>query len=192
MESFSALLALCVGNSPVTDGFPAQRPVMWSFDVFFDLRLKNCWVNNREAGDLGYHCAHYDVTVMWLRMLWHIPAGARTSASSVKMMLLTLLLFHNLSYLLYSINREYNVFVKAMHPPYKWCECNHSKCTGWIDFKFGRHIGCVSGLSLRSWITASQKSYAFGMPGWNIHMLYTCLVWGSTTFDTDVKICWAW
>ena len=38
METFSALLALCVGNSPVTGEFPSQRPVMWSFDVFFDLR----------------------------------------------------------------------------------------------------------------------------------------------------------
>ena len=39
METFSALLALCVGNSPVTGEFPAQRPVKRSFDVFFDLRL---------------------------------------------------------------------------------------------------------------------------------------------------------
>ena len=39
METFSALLVLCVGNSPVTGEFPAQRPVMRSFDVFFDLRL---------------------------------------------------------------------------------------------------------------------------------------------------------
>ena len=39
METFSTLLALCVGNSPVTGEFPTQRPVTWSFDVFFDLRL---------------------------------------------------------------------------------------------------------------------------------------------------------
>ena len=39
MESFSALLAICAGNSPVPDEFPAQRPVRRSFDVFFDLRL---------------------------------------------------------------------------------------------------------------------------------------------------------
>ena len=25
----------------------------------------NGWVNNREAGDLGHHRVHYDVTVMW-------------------------------------------------------------------------------------------------------------------------------
>ena len=39
METFSALLALCAGNSPVTGEFPAKRPVTRSFDVFFDLRL---------------------------------------------------------------------------------------------------------------------------------------------------------
>ena len=64
METFSTLLALCVGNSPVTDEFPTQRPVTWSFDVFFDLRLYNGWVNNVEAGDLRCYHAHYDITVM--------------------------------------------------------------------------------------------------------------------------------
>ena len=39
METFSALLALCGGNSPVTGKFPSQRPVTRSFDVFLDLRL---------------------------------------------------------------------------------------------------------------------------------------------------------
>ena len=39
METFSALLSLCAGNSPVTGEFPAQRPVMRSFDVFFVLPL---------------------------------------------------------------------------------------------------------------------------------------------------------
>ena len=39
METFSALLALCVGNSPVTGEFPSQRPVTGSFGDFSDLRL---------------------------------------------------------------------------------------------------------------------------------------------------------
>ena len=39
METFSALLAICAGNSPVTGEFPTQRPVTRSFDIFFDLRL---------------------------------------------------------------------------------------------------------------------------------------------------------
>ena len=38
MKTFSALLALCAGNSPVTGEFPSCRPVTWSFDVFY-LRL---------------------------------------------------------------------------------------------------------------------------------------------------------
>ena len=42
METFSALLALCAGNSPVPCEFPAQRPVTRSFHVFFDL-----WLNKR-------------------------------------------------------------------------------------------------------------------------------------------------
>ena len=39
METFSVLLAICGGNSPVTGEFPSQRPVTRSFDVFFDLHL---------------------------------------------------------------------------------------------------------------------------------------------------------
>ena len=39
METFSALLAICAGNSPVSGEFPAQRPVTRCFDIFFDLRL---------------------------------------------------------------------------------------------------------------------------------------------------------
>ena len=39
METFSGLLAICAGNYSLPGEFPAQRPVTWSFDVFFDLRL---------------------------------------------------------------------------------------------------------------------------------------------------------
>ena len=39
METFSALLALCEENSPVTGEVPSQKPVSRSFDVFYDLRL---------------------------------------------------------------------------------------------------------------------------------------------------------
>ena len=36
-KTFSALLAICAGNSPVPGEFPTQRPVTRSFGVFFDL-----------------------------------------------------------------------------------------------------------------------------------------------------------
>ena len=39
METYSALLAICAGNSPVAGECPAQRPVTRSCDVFFGLRL---------------------------------------------------------------------------------------------------------------------------------------------------------
>ena len=39
METYSALLALCAGNSPVSGESPAQRPVTRSFGVFIDPRL---------------------------------------------------------------------------------------------------------------------------------------------------------
>ena len=68
METFSALLAICAGNSPVRDEFPTQRPVTRSFDFFlFDLRPINGWVNTGEAGDLRRYRAHYDVTVIELK-----------------------------------------------------------------------------------------------------------------------------
>ena len=61
METYSALLALCVGNSPLTSEFPSQRPVARSFDVFFDLHLT---VNTRYTGDLRRHRTLYDGIVM--------------------------------------------------------------------------------------------------------------------------------
>ena len=61
METFSALLALCEGNPPVTDGFPSQRPVSRSFDVFFDVRL-----NKRPSKQS--RCSWFETP--W-RSLWH-------------------------------------------------------------------------------------------------------------------------
>ena len=63
LETFSVLLALCAGNSPVTGEFPSQRPVTRSFDVFFDLR-PNEWLNKQSwgwwfetpSGSLWHHC----------------------------------------------------------------------------------------------------------------------------------------
>ena len=75
METFSVLLAICAGNSPVPGEFPAQRPVTRSFDVFFLIcAWINCWVNNREASDLRHHRAHYNV-MPWERILLSIYRG---------------------------------------------------------------------------------------------------------------------
>ena len=64
MEIYSALLAICVGNSPVTGEFPHKG--QWRGALMFSLiwAWLNDWANNREAGDLRRHRTHYDVVVM--------------------------------------------------------------------------------------------------------------------------------
>ena len=64
METFSALLAICAGISPVTGEFPTQRPVTRSFDVFCDLCLNKRLRKQWGGWWLRHHGAHYDVTVM--------------------------------------------------------------------------------------------------------------------------------
>ena len=64
METFSALLALCAGNSPVAGGFPSQRPVTRSCDAFFICAWTNGWANNRGASDL--------TRSLWRHLSWFI------------------------------------------------------------------------------------------------------------------------
>ena len=61
METFSALLAICAGNSPVNSPHKGQ----WRGALMFSLIWAwiNGWVNNGEAGDLRRHRAHHDVIV---------------------------------------------------------------------------------------------------------------------------------
>ena len=66
METLSALLAFCAGNSPVTGEFPEQRSMTRSLDVFFNLRRNQLLSKQWRTGDLGRHRAHYDVIVMYL------------------------------------------------------------------------------------------------------------------------------
>ena len=66
METFSALLALCAGNSPVPVNSPHKG--QWRGASMFSLICTwiHDWVNNREAGDLRRHRGHYYVIVMGL------------------------------------------------------------------------------------------------------------------------------
>ena len=92
METFSALLAIYAGNSPVTGEFPAQRPVTRSFDVFFYLRLNKrlskqwwCWWFETPSRQLWRHGNVY-VTDLGLivRTIWiHLARGPRNSHDSL-------------------------------------------------------------------------------------------------------------
>ena len=81
METFfSALLALCAANSPVTGEIPSQRLVMRSFDFFFDLHLykrlgkpsirrwfempsHSLW---RHCNDIAVLLWHVILSIMWI------------------------------------------------------------------------------------------------------------------------------
>ena len=72
METFSALLTICVGNSPVTGQFPSQRPVTRSFDVFFDPRLNERpskqswgWWFEMPSHSLWRHCDGIFMSIYW-------------------------------------------------------------------------------------------------------------------------------
>ena len=61
---------LCAGNSPVTGEFPPPPPPpqgQWRGALMFSLicAWTDDWVNNRNAGDLRRHGAHYNVTIMY-------------------------------------------------------------------------------------------------------------------------------
>ena len=67
MGSFSALLALCDGNPPVTGGFLSLRAATRSFDVFFDLRHNKLlnkqsrrWWLETPSRSLWRHCDVYE------------------------------------------------------------------------------------------------------------------------------------
>ena len=83
METFSALLAICAGNSPVTGEFHTQRPVTRSFDVLFDLHL-NEWLSKQSRDDwwfetpprpLWRHCndIYFHISIVVLQhLLMHV------------------------------------------------------------------------------------------------------------------------
>ena len=73
METFSALLVICAGNSLVPGEFPVQS--QWHGALMFSLICAwiNGWVNNGEAGDLRRHQAHCDFIVMYFwSFVWPI------------------------------------------------------------------------------------------------------------------------
>ena len=88
METFSALLVLCAGNSPVTGEFPAQRPVTRSFDVFFYLRLNKRlskqwwdWWFGTPSRPLSRHCNAWITDSMFVYTSdFEIPVHVITSS----------------------------------------------------------------------------------------------------------------
>ena len=92
MEALSALLALCVDNSPVPGEFPTQRPATRSFEVFFDLRLnkrlskQSCgWWSVTPSRWVWRHCNVPTVVASVAKKIikWYISIGAHMNAKHV-------------------------------------------------------------------------------------------------------------
>ena len=60
----SALLVFCAEHQRSPVWIPLTKVSNAELGCLFDVRLENVWANNRDAGDLRRHDAHYDVTVM--------------------------------------------------------------------------------------------------------------------------------
>ena len=64
IETFSTLLAICAGNSPVPVNSPHKGQWRWALMFSLICVWINSWVNTREAGDLRRYYTHYDVIIM--------------------------------------------------------------------------------------------------------------------------------
>ena len=87
METFSALLALWPGNSPVTGEFPLQRPLTRRFDVFLDLRLNKRlstqswgWWFETPSRSLWRHCNDIISPSSYLLFNWLFRLLARKTS----------------------------------------------------------------------------------------------------------------
>ena len=90
METFSALLALCAGNSPVTGEFPSQRPVTRRFGVFY-LRLnkrlskqpRRRWFETTSSS-LWRHCNVKRRSCSWRERVFHGRASPILRATTLR------------------------------------------------------------------------------------------------------------
>ena len=110
METFSALLAICAGNSPVPGEFPAQRPVTRSFDVFFDLRL-NKRLSKQSWG-------------WWLETTWR----SLWRGCNVAMM-----------YRLFSRYQDTWKWYIDWYPCWQWCSDYSRMYTIWANLELTKH-----------------------------------------------------
>ena len=85
METFSALLALCAGNSPVPVNSPHKGQWRGALMFSFIYAWINDWVNNREAGDLRRLDGHYDVIVMMQKSTASVSGCVQNGSENTKL-----------------------------------------------------------------------------------------------------------
>ena len=131
METFSALMALCEGNSPVTSEFPSQRPVMRSLGVFFDLRLNKRFSEQSWGWWFEMPChllwRHYNVAIYYILFLWDTFFRAKFSVFTVFMCKKMELLQFYFQIKSIHIDHEQKLLIKNHSQitlgPMDWCSC---------------------------------------------------------------------
>ena len=144
MGTFTALLALCEGNPPVTGGFSLQRPVTRSFEGFFDLRLikrlsnqSRRWWSVTPSRSLWRHCHDTyeietwraivkDVTFYLLFNETNVKLGYSPSDSTTEMRYCSDIHGDWMTWRV--ITRNYTAWIQIAH--------HHYRITGtWISFE---------------------------------------------------------
>ena len=131
METFSAVLAFCVGNSPVTGEFPSERPVTRNFMFSLICAWTNGLVNNGDVGDLRHHRAHYDVTVIFRHLTVKVICGH--SSSSFVSLNLNKICTCTCRVLCNAIMTRWNVYKEIIYTCQEICRpCRHMRSRYYI------------------------------------------------------------
>ena len=150
METFSALLATCAGNSPVNSPHKGQ----WRGALMFSLIC--AWINKREAGDLRRKPVHYDVIIIsydeategnalrYTRILWWESIGDLTKNQKFQTLL-----------------RKNNWYLKEQA-----VEQNAQSNCWWIETPWGSY-------EYIKWQIYTQRSSTYSINQWMQETLYT-------------------
>ena len=123
MKTFSALLALCKGNSPVTGEFLSQRPVTRSYYVFFDVCLNKrlskqsrCWWSETPWRSLWRRCNVF-LQFCWITYIsWtfhHKEMRAISSHQKFIFAVMPMQVMHVIVNMSYNIRHKWTIYVKA-------------------------------------------------------------------------------
>ena len=116
METFSALLALCEGNPPVTGGFPLQRPVGRSF-AFFICAWTNGWANNRDASELIHNGQWHGAMIFSLICAWPDETPVIWDAIAL---IITSLQCHHYAYGIWECESTWLIYKSMWQVKKKW------------------------------------------------------------------------
>ena len=131
METFSTLLTYCAGNSPVTGEFPAQRPVTWSFAVFFDRRLNQ------------------QLSKQWRRRWFETPSRSLWSHCYV-----------GLNVLIRWSSSRWSVNLSIWRDPVIFCHLQTWRCHNPVLYMRDRHLRYFNSLRPRQMDTISQMTFS--------------------------------